>query len=129
MGRLEIAWYMVKTRALHTVHRGFLNFPNKTLSADTIRRKLFGGCDTGSDAMVVMMVAIETMLVVMMMIMVMVLGTPTQVPFHHDLATLNVPYINITSGGPAGRPPASKHSNYVAVKCTNLNSPRQETLT
>jgi hypothetical protein len=39
-------------------------------------------------AMVVMMVAIETMLVVMMMIMVMVLGTLTQVPFHHDLATL-----------------------------------------
>jgi hypothetical protein len=36
----------------------------------------------------VMMVAIETMLVVMMMIMVMVLGTLTQVPFHHDLATL-----------------------------------------
>jgi hypothetical protein len=35
-----------------------------------------------------MMVAIETMLVVMMMIMVMVLGTLTQVPFHHDLATL-----------------------------------------
>jgi hypothetical protein len=41
-------------------------------------------------AMVVIMVArrIETMLVVMMMIMVMVLGTLTQVPFHHDLATL-----------------------------------------
>jgi hypothetical protein len=38
-------------------------------------------------AMVVMMVAIETMLVVMMMMM-MVLGTLTQVPFHHDLATL-----------------------------------------
>jgi hypothetical protein len=41
-------------------------------------------------AMVVMMVAIETMLVVMMMIMVMVLGTLTQVPFHHDLGTLKV---------------------------------------
>jgi hypothetical protein len=39
-------------------------------------------------AMVVIMVVIETMLVVMMMIMVMVLGTLTQVPFHHDLATL-----------------------------------------
>jgi hypothetical protein len=39
-------------------------------------------------AMVVMMVAIETMLEVMMMIMVMVLGTLTQVPFHHNLATL-----------------------------------------
>jgi hypothetical protein len=123
MGRLEIAWYMVRTRALHTVHRGSLNFPNKTLSADTIRRKWFGGCDTRGDAMVVMMVAIETMLVVMMMIMVMVLGTLTQVPFHHGLATLRVllalsipapPTIhnlNITSGSPAGRPPASKHSN------------------
>jgi hypothetical protein len=41
-------------------------------------------------AMVVIMVVIyiDTMLVVMMMIMVMVLGTLTQVPFHHDLATL-----------------------------------------
>jgi hypothetical protein len=38
-------------------------------------------------AMVVMMVAIETMMVVMMMIMVMVLGTLTQVPFHHDLSS------------------------------------------
>jgi hypothetical protein len=39
-------------------------------------------------AMVVMMVAVETMLVVMMMMMMMmVLGTLTQVPFHHDLAT------------------------------------------
>jgi hypothetical protein len=81
---------MVRTRALHTVHRGSLNFPNNTLSADTIRRQWFGGCDTGGDAMVVMMLAIETMLVVMMMIMVMVLGKLTQVPFHHDLATLKV---------------------------------------
>jgi hypothetical protein len=39
-------------------------------------------------AMGVIMVAIETMLVVMMMIMVILLGTLTQVPFHHDLATL-----------------------------------------
>jgi hypothetical protein len=39
-------------------------------------------------AMVVIMVVIKTMLVVMMMMMVMVLGTLTQVPFHHDLATL-----------------------------------------
>jgi hypothetical protein len=38
--------------------------------------------------LVVMMVAIETMLVVMMIIMVMVLGTLTQVPFHHNFAAL-----------------------------------------
>jgi hypothetical protein len=39
--------------------------------------------------MVVMIMAIETMLVVMLMMMV--LGTLTQVPFHHDLATLLLP--------------------------------------
>jgi hypothetical protein len=58
-------------------------------------------------AMVVMMMVIETMLVVMMMIMVRLLGTLTQVPFHHDLAilllALSIPapptihYINISS--------------------------------
>jgi hypothetical protein len=62
----------------------------------------------GSAAVIlVAMVAIETMRVVMMMIMVMVFGTRTQIPFHHDLATLLLaltipappipPYINIPS--------------------------------
>jgi hypothetical protein len=87
MGRLEIAWYMVRTRALHTVHQGSLNFPNKESPQIPSEECGFGGCDTGGDMMVVKMVAIETMLVVMIMIMVMVLGTLTQVPFHHDLAT------------------------------------------
>jgi hypothetical protein len=49
-----------------------------------------GSVDVILVAMVVIMVehVIEAMLVVMMMIMVMVLGTLTQVPFQHDLATL-----------------------------------------
>jgi hypothetical protein len=84
MGRLEIAWYMVRTRALNTVHQGSLNFPKK----NTLRRYHPKKVGSAAVILVVMMVAIETMLVVMMMIMVMVLGTLTQVPFHHNLATL-----------------------------------------
>jgi hypothetical protein len=76
---------LIRTRALHTVHQGSFNFPIKILSADTIVHPK----KVGSVAVIlVTMVVIETMLVVMMMIMVMVLGTLTQVPLHHDLATL-----------------------------------------
>jgi hypothetical protein len=89
MGRIEIAWYMVRTQALHTVRQGSLNFPNKTLSIRRYYPKKVGSAAVILVAMVVMMVAIETMLVVMLIMMVMaVLRTLTQVPFHHDLATL-----------------------------------------
>jgi hypothetical protein len=76
---------IIRTRALYTVHHWDpLISPIKHSPQIPSEESGFGGCNV----ILVAMVAIEKMLVVLMMIMVMVLGTLTQVPFHHDLATL-----------------------------------------
>jgi hypothetical protein len=87
---------MVRTWTLSTLHQRSLYFPNKRLSADTIRRKGFGkgwcyaSSDDGDsgvgrdDADCVVMVVV---MIIKVVTVVLKLGALTESPIHPHLAT------------------------------------------
>jgi hypothetical protein len=82
---------MVRTWTLSTVHQRPLYFPNKTLSADTIRRKGYLGLPREGYLVLVAMVVIvesEEMMLIVVMILKVVFGALTKSPIHPDLVIL-----------------------------------------